>query len=349
MAPTLSKSTIRSIYKAIISVVLALAVTSVLFLATGANPILAYYYLFSGAFGSLNAIIETLVRMTPILLVSLGLAISFKCKVWNIGAEGQLYMGAMLGTIVAVSMGNTFITLPLAIIAAIVGGMAWAAVPALMKTQLGINEVITTFLMNYVAIYFVQWLLSYPFRSSDSLFPESSKLPATAVLPILLPPTRLHLGIRIALVVVLPLVYFLMMKTTFGYKLKAVGENPEAARYGGINVKRTIFMALILSGALAGLAGFFEVAGIQFRMRNSLSPGYGYTGIVVALLGANNPIGVALASLFMAGIFNGSSTMSRAMNQPQGIVDFIQGVLVIFVLGSEYIMRYLEKKGVVKI
>jgi ABC-type uncharacterized transport system permease subunit len=311
--------------------------------------LMAYYYIFYGAFGNVNLIIETLVRTTPIILVSLGLGITFKCRVWNIGAEGQLYMGAMVGTIAAVSLGNTPITLVVAILAAIVGGMAWASVPALMKTRLGINEVITTFLMNYVAIYFVQWLLAFPFRSQDSLFPESSKLPDAAMLSMLFPPTRLHLGILLALLVVFPIVYFVMTKTTFGYKVKAVGENPDAARYGGINVKKIMFLALILSGALAGIAGFFEVSGIQYRMRASLSPGYGYTGIVVALLGANNPIGIALSSVFMAAIFNGSTTMIRAMGQPQGIVDFIQGVLVIFVLGSEYIMRYLEKKGIVKI
>ncbi|MDD1776142.1 MAG: ABC transporter permease [Candidatus Methanomethylicus sp.] len=347
--PSLQKSTIRSIYKSLISVALALGVTSILFLATGANPILAYYYIFYGAFGNLNAIVETLVRMTPILIVSLGLAIAFKCKVWNIGAEGQLYMGAMFGTIAAVSLGNTPFTLIISIFAGLFGGIVWAFIPAIMKTKLGINEVITTFLMNYVAVYFVQWLLSYPFRSTDSLFPESSKLPDAAILPTLLQPTRLHLGILIAVFIVLPLVYLLMTKTTFGYKLKAVGENPEASKYGGINVSRTILLALVLSGALAGLAGFMEVSAIQFRMRNSLSPGYGYTGIVVALLGVNNPIGVAVSSLFIAAIFNGSSTMSRAMNQPQGIVDFMQGILIIFVLASEYIMRFLEKKGVVKI
>lgn len=346
---SLSKSTIRSIYKAIISIILSLAVTSVLFLITGANPILAYYYIFYGAFGNINNIIETLVRTTPILLVSLGLAISFKCKVWNIGAEGQLYMGAMVGTIAGIALGNTPFTIIIATIVGIAGGMAWAAIPALMKIHLGINEVITTFLMNYVATFFVQWLLSFPFRSTDSLFPESSMLPASAILPVLIPSTRFNLGILIALFAVFPLVYFVMTRTTFGYKLKAVGENPDASKYGGINVKRTIFFALVISGALAGLAGFFEVSGIQFRMRNSLSPGYGYTGIVVALLGANNPIGVLLSSVFLAAIFNGSTTMSLLLNQPQGIVNFIQGVLVIFVLGSEYIMRYLEKKGIMKI
>lgn len=349
MKLALSKSTIRSIYKAAISITLALLVTSVLFLITGANPFLAYYWILYGAFGNVNLFIETLVRMTPILLVSLGLAVVFKAKVWNIGAEGQLYMGAMMGTIAAVSIGNTPFTLIIGILAAILGGMAWASIPALMKTKLGINEVITTFLMNYVAIYLIQWLIAFPFRSSDSLFPESARLPSAALLPYLMPPSRLHLGVIITLFVVFPIVYLLMNRTTFGYKLKAVGENPEAARYGGINVKKTIFLALIFSGALAGIAGFFEVSGLQFRMRSSLSPGYGYTGIVVALLGNNNPIGVLLSSIFLAAIFNGASTMSRVMNQPQGIVDFIQGVLIIFVLGSEYIMRFLEKKGVVKI
>ncbi len=346
---SISKSTKRSIYKAAISIGLALIATSILFLATGANPLLAYYYILYGAFGNVNLFIETLVRTTPILLVSLGLAVVFKAKVWNIGAEGQLYMGAMMGTIAAISIGNTPVALIVGILAAILGGMAWASIPALMKTKLGINEVITTFLMNYVAIYLVQWLLAFPFRGGDSLFPESSRLPAAAILPYLWPPTRLHLGVLLALLVALPIIYFLMNRTTFGYKLKAVGENPEAARYGGINVKKTIFLALIVSGAMAGIAGFFEVSGLQFRMRSSLSPGYGYTGIVVALLGANNPIGVVLSSIFLAAIYNGASTMSRVMNQPQGIVDFMQGVLIIFVLGSEYIIRYLEKKGVVRI
>lgn len=344
----ISRTTKRSILKAVISIGLALLATSVLFLVTGANPLLAYYYIIYGAFGNVNLLIETLVRTTPILLVSLGLAVVFKAKVWNIGAEGQLYMGAMMGTIAAISMGNTPIALVVGILAAILGGAAWASIPALMKTRLGINEVITTFLMNYAAIYLVQWLLAFPFRSGDSLFPESSRLPAGALLPYLWPPTRLHLGVLIALLVVVPIVYVLMNRTTFGYKLKAVGENPEAARYGGINVKKTIFLALIFSGALAGIAGFFEVSGLQFRMRSSLSPGYGYTGIVVALLGANNPIGVVLSSVFLAAIYNGASTMSRAMGQPQGVVAFMQGILIIFVLSSEYIMRYLEKKGVVK-
>jgi len=345
----ISKSTYRSILKSLISVALALVVTSVLFILTGANPVLAYYYMFVGAFGNFSLTVETLVRMTPILLVSLGLAVSFKCKVWNIGAEGQLYMGAMVGTIAAVSLGNTPVTLLISIALCILAGMAWAGIPALMKTHLGINEVITTFLMNYVAIYFVQWLIAFPFRSPDTLFPESAQLPAAAILPILVPSTRLHLGVLIAIFLAIPLVYLLMMRSTFGYKLKAVGENPEAAKYGGINIKRTMLMALVISGALAGLAGFFEVSGIQFRMRGSLSPGYGYTGIVVALLGQNNPIGVAISSIFIAAIYNGAFEVSRVLNQPQGIVDFIQGVLIIFVLSSESIMRFLEKKGVIKL
>jgi simple sugar transport system permease protein len=217
-----------------------------------------------------------------------------------------------------------------------------------MKTRLGINEVITTFLMNFVAIDLVTWFISYPFRSPTADFPQSATIPASSILPILIPHTRFHLGIAIALIAVLPLVYFLMAKTTFGYKLRVVGENPEAAKYGGINVKRTIFLALIISGALAGVAGLFEVEGVQFSVMTSLSPGYGYTGIVVALLGQNSPIGILLSSFFLAGIYNGSVNVSIQLGQPSGIVSFIQGVLVIFVLGSEYIMRFLERRGIFK-
>jgi simple sugar transport system permease protein len=339
-----SRSTLRSIYKAAISIILTLVVISILFIATGFNPLSAYYYMFYGAFGNTNFLIESLVRMSPILLVSLGLGIAFKCKVWNIGAEGQLYIGAFVGAETAISLGNTPFTLPASIIMGILGGMGWAAIPALMKTRLGINEVITTFLMNFVAIGLVTWLISVPFHSPTAHWPQSASIPAAAVLPILIPSTRLHLGILISLIVVLPLIYFLMTKTTFGYKLKVVGENPEAAKYGGINVNRTIFLALIISGGLAGLAGLFEVEGIQFSVLSSLSPGYGYTGIAVALLGQNNPIGIALSSFFLAGIYNGSTNVSIQLGVPDGIVLLVQGTLIIFVLGSEHIMRFLERR-----
>jgi len=344
----LPRGTLRSIYKAIISILLALAVTSVLFIISGVNPLLAFFYMFYGAIGNVNFLIETLVRMSPILLVSLGLGIAFKCKVWNIGAEGQLYIGAFVGAETAIALGNTPWALPAAVAMGILGGMGWAAIPALMKIRLGINEVITTFLMNFVAIGLVTWLISYPFQSPTADFPQSANVPAASMLPVLLTNTRLHLGIIIALVVVFPLVYFLVQKTTFGYKLRVVGENPDAARYGGINVKRTIFLALVLSGGLAGLAGLFEVLGVQFSVMSSLSPGYGYTGIVVALLGQTNPIGILLSSFLLAAIYNGSVNLSIQLGQPTGIVLFIEGVLVIFVLGSEHIMRFLERKGVFK-
>ncbi len=344
----LPRGTLRSIYKAIISILLALVVTSGLFIISGVNPFVAYFYMFYGSLGNTNFLIETLVRTSPILLVSLGLGIAFKCKVWNIGAEGQLYIGAFLGAETAISLGNTPLALPAAVVMGILGGMAWAAIPALMKTRLGINEVITTFLMNFVAIDLVTWLISYPFQSPTAAFPQSANVPAAAILPVLVPGTRLHLGIIIALVIVFPLVYFLVQKTTLGYKLRVVGENPEAARYGGINVKRTILLALMLSGGLAGLAGLFEVLGIQFSVMSSLSPGYGYTGIVVALLGQTNPIGITLASFLLAAIYNGSVSLSIQLGLPTGIVYFVEGVLVIFVLGSEYIMRFLERKGVFK-
>ncbi|MDH7556268.1 MAG: hypothetical protein QHG94_04970, partial [Candidatus Methanosuratincola sp.] len=165
---TISRGTKRSIVKALLSVVLTLAVTSAVFLINNVNPALAFIYMFQGAFGDINLLSETLIRMTPILIVSLGLAVSFKCKIWNIGAEGQLYMGAMLGTIVAIGIGGGPLSLLAALVVGAAGGLLWAAGPALMKVKLGINEVITTFLMNFVGIYLVQWMISYPFRSPDT-------------------------------------------------------------------------------------------------------------------------------------------------------------------------------------
>jgi simple sugar transport system permease protein len=345
---TISRGTKRSIVKALLSVVLTLAVTSAVFLINNVNPALAFIYMFQGAFGDINLLSETLIRMTPILIVSLGLAVSFKCKIWNIGAEGQLYMGAMLGTIVAIGIGGGPLSLLAALVVGAAGGLLWAAGPALMKVKLGINEVITTFLMNFVGIYLVQWMISYPFRSPDTYFPESAAIPSSSALAVILPGTRLHLGVALALALV-PVVYFLLERTTFGYKVKVVGENPEAARYGGMEIGKLIFVSLIFSGLLAGLAGITEVMGIQFRVRGSLSPGYGYTGIVVALLGNNNPLGVALASLFLAAVMNGSSTLAWTMNIPMGIVDLMQGLLFIFVLASEPLVRFLERRGVLKL
>ncbi|MBC7120818.1 MAG: ABC transporter permease [Candidatus Methanosuratus sp.] len=344
----ISRGTKRSIVRALLSVALTLVATSIIFLINNVNPFLAFIYMFQGAFGDINLLSETLIRMTPILIVSLGLAVSFKCKIWNIGAEGQLYIGAMLGTIVAIGIGGGPLALLAALVVGALGGLLWAAGPALMKVKLGINEVITTFLMNFVGIYLVQWMISYPFRSPDTLFPESAAIPSTSALAVILPRTRLHLGVVLALALV-PVVYFLLERTTFGYKVKVVGESPEAARYGGIEVGRMIFVSLIFSGLLAGLAGITEVMGIQHRVRGSLSPGYGYTGIVVALLGQNNPLGVALASLFLAAIMNGSSTLAWTMNIPMGIVDLMQGLLFVFVLASEPLMRFLERRGVLKL
>ncbi|MDI9644658.1 MAG: ABC transporter permease [Candidatus Verstraetearchaeota archaeon] len=327
---------------------LTFAVTSVILLMSNVNPVLAFIYMFQGAFGDINLLSETLVRTSPIMVVSLGLAVSFKCKVWNIGAEGQLYIGAMLGTIVAIGIGGGLLSLLCALFVGAMGGLCWAAVPALMKVKLGINEVITTFLMNFVGIYLVQWMISYPFRSPDTYFPESAAVPASSALMIILPGTRLHLGVALALALV-PIIYFLMERTTFGYKVNVVGENPEVARYGGIKVGKIVFASLIFSGVLAGLAGITEVMGIQYRVRGSLSPGYGYTGIVVALLGNNNPLGVALSSIFLAAIMNGSSTLAWAMNIPMGIVDLMQGLLFIFVLASEPFIRFLEGRGVLRL
>ncbi|NHV46049.1 MAG: ABC transporter permease [Candidatus Verstraetearchaeota archaeon] len=345
----MSSLKLLGLYRALFAIILTFLITSIFFIMSNTNPILAYYYIFIGAFGNINLIIETFVRATPILIISLGLAISFRCKVWNIGAEGQLYMGAMLGTITAIVLGESYFTFPIAFIMSLIGGALWASIPAFMKSKLGINEVITTFLMNFISINFIQWLLAFPFKSPETLFPESDRIPNSSILPILIPYTRMHLGIIIAFLLILPLIHFIITKTTFGFKLKAIGENPEAARYAGIDVEKILFLALVISGALAGMAGFIEVAGIQFRMRPTISPGYGYTGIVIALLGQNNPIGIALASIFIAAIINGSSTMSRMLNQPQGIVDFIQGLLIIFVLASDYILKYMSRRGLIKL
>ena len=341
--PWLKEDLLTNILTAVLAVILATVVSGILILTTGVNPLLAYVYLLIGAFGSVFNISETLVKFTPLLITALGIAVAFKSRCFNMGAEGQLYIGAVAATWIAVAYPATpgIILFPTFFIFGILGGGLWAAFPAVIKAKLGVNEIISTLMMNYVAIWLMNYLLSGPL-SNPSIPGElqSEVIPSSVQLPILLVGTRLHAGILIGLVS-LVFVYILLSKTSIGYAIRAAGVNPKAARYGGINVSKSIIISMVVSGGLAGLAGAVEIAGIHHSLINAFdaAPGYGFTAIAVALLGGLQPLGIFLSSLFMGGLPVGVDSMSRSTGIPIFLSYVMEALVVLFLLAAEYFRR----------
>ena len=325
----------------LMSILLTFLLTSGFVLAYGANPLEAAYYFLLDPLSNPVRLIEVLVKTTPLLLTGMAVAFAFSGGYWNIGVEGQLYMGATAATAIGLQMHNTpaWLALPLVIVGGILGGMAWATLPALMKVWLKIDEVVTTLLLNYVAIFLVSAILNGPWRDPISQWPQSPEIAAAAILPRLIPRSRLHLGFILALLVVLG-VWFVLSRTSFGLKMKAVGFNIEAARFSGINVERTLLVVALISGGIAGLAGASEVAGIHFHLIDAISPGYGYTGIIIATLGSLNPIGVSIAAVFIGLIDTGAQTVSRALGVPIYLGDVLQATLLLVTLGMLLLQSY---------
>ncbi len=336
------------VMSSLIAVLLALLVSALVILLAGANPVEAYYYLGYGSFGNFVTLVETLVRSTPILLVSLGLSICFTAKVWNIGAEGQLYIGGLAAAIVGLACRNLpgCVAIPIVLSSSGAAGLLWAFIPAILKAKYEINEIFTTVIMNYIGLYFVSYMLHGPLKDPISQFPESPTLPLHIWLPKLIHGTRFHLGILIALLIFVPLTYYLREKTIFGFELKLYGANPKTAVYSGVKPEKVVLLSLLISGLLAGLAGGIEVTAIQHKMRLEISPGYGFTGIAVALLGQLNAIGVLAASIFMGAIINGSYTMHRMAKIPVGMAYFIQGLLIVFVVAGNILYERMARETI---
>lgn len=322
------------------AVIVALLLSSGLILAVGAKPTIAFQSLITGAFGNANSIAETLLKATPLLLAALGMCAAFQCRIWNIGAEGQLYIGALATAIVGiyVPFSSQLIAIPTLILVSFLAGGCWAAIPAWLKNRFGVSEIITTIMMNYIAISLISYAIHYPLRDPQGYLPQSSQLPDVATLPILLTKTRLHLGIVIGVAGAI-LLYVIFKKTTFGYQMRVVGHNPLAAKYGGMNVGRVILLAMIMSGGFAGIAGMGEISGVHHRLLENISPDYGYTAIVIALLSYLHPLVVIFVSILFAGLIVGADSMQRVAGLPAALAFVVQGLVVLFVLGSEYFVR----------
>jgi simple sugar transport system permease protein len=317
------------------AVLVALLCGSILFLIAGADPIEAYIALFGEAFFDFFGFGATLVKFSPILLAGLAVALPLKAGLFNVGAEGQIYVGALFCAIAALFLPflHPAIHLPLCILAGALGGALWALIAGWLKAYRGINEVIVTLLLNYVGINLVSYAAGGPLMEEGAPYPYSAEVPEGLHLPYILPPTDAHAGALagVALALVLAL---LMRYTSFGFAMTTVGNNAQAARYAGISVERQILYAMGLGGALAGLAGAFEILGVKYRLFHMFSAGYGFDGIVVAFIASANLALVPIAALFLAGLRAGAQLMQRAVGVDSTIVDAIQGLVVMFVAAS---------------
>ncbi len=318
--------------------VVAVASLALLWLAlrlAGFDASLALGALWRGSFGNWYALTSsTLVRATPLVLTGLAVAVAFRAGVWNIGADGQLLIGAAVAAAVGLALGSApaWVLLPLALLAGFVGGGCWAGIAAFLRTKFGVLEVISTIMLNFVALDLVGYLVRGPLQEPSHAYPQSNPIPADMHLPILIPGTRLHWGF-VAGVAAAFLLWWGMRSTAAGFRVRAIGANADAARVAGrINVSRTTTNVLLLSGALSGLAGAIEVSGVTFALYENISPGYGYTAIAVALLAGLSPLGVLGTGILFGGLEAGALSMQREASVPSVVVTAVEATLVLLLL-----------------
>ena len=327
----------------IIAILAALVVAGIFFWIYGVSPVHAYQLILKGALGSRLGLAETVRRAIPLLLIGVGLTIAFRALFWNIGAEGQLLMGAIAAAGVALfAPVPEVLRLPMMFLAGCAGGAFWAFIPALLKVRLGINDVISTLMLNYVAGFIVQWLIHGPWKGPTARgFAYTDKFPPSAVLP-RIPGTSIHWPTLIIGVVAAVVAYLWVSRTRQGFEIRVVGENPHAARYAGISQGKIILAVMIVSGGLAGLAGVGEVAGVQRMLLDpaKLSLGYGYTAIIVAWLARRNPLAVIITSLLFGVIMAGGDVIKISLGLPFQLVNIFNGLILFFLIGSEIFMQY---------
>lgn len=332
----------RTIGLPVAAMICTVIITSLLAMLAGANPFSVLGLIAKGAFGSKFATLETLNRATPLIFTGLAVAVAFRAKLWNIGAEAQLYVGAVVTVVLgtgALPWTSTFL-IPTIALAAMVGGALVLLVPTFLKTRFGVDEVVTTLLLNFVVILWVSMLLEGALKDPLAMgWPKSQKMIAEARLPRIVEGLRLHWGFGLGLISAV-VIWLIQARTTLGYEMRAVGLNKEAARFAGIPVNRVLIKTAALSGGLAALAGYSEVAGLKGSLTLDLSPGFGYTGIIVAMLALLNPLGVVVAALFVAGIFVGADSMSRAAGVPTYLADIMLATALLMMVLAIMLTRF---------
>lgn len=332
----------ESILIAIGAVVVTALAGAALLLAGGYDPLAAAGAMLRGAFGSWGAFTSiTLVRSVPLILAGLAVALAFQAGVWNIGAEGQLYAGAIAAVWVGLVGGALpgVVLVPLVLLAALGAGCLWAVVPTVMRVRLGVGEVITTILMNFVGIYLAAYMVHGPLQEARGVFPQTDAIAEAARLPKLLPGSRLHLGFAIAVVLAVTLA-MVLSRSRVGFQIRAVGASEAAARVSGqIDTRRVLVGTFLLSGAIAGLAGGVEVSGLTYALYENLSPGWGYTAIAVALLAGLNPLGVLVTGVLFGALQAGAGAMQRDAGIPAAWVGVVEALVILAVLGLDRVRR----------
>ena len=354
LQPKFRLSAIFDALMPVFATIAALLVGAIFLLLLGANPITAYSALLEGAFGSFNAFAETLVKSIPLLLIGLGTCIAYRGSVTNIGGEGQMIVGALLSTWIGLSFTNLpgWLMIIIAMLAGSLGGAIWGGLPGLLKAYFNVNEILSTVMMNAIAVQIMNYMLRGPLidpvqAEAASQIPQTARLEVAYRLP-RLAPTRLHIGLLIAILLAVA-VYILLWRTTLGYRIRAVGQNQAASKYGGIDVKKHIVLALLLSGAFAGLAGMMQVYGVNYRMiTDGSSTGFtgnaGFNGIVAALFGQLHPIITIPASILFGGLLVGANAMQRVVQVPSALITGLNGLVVVFVVSSEYFRKRNQRK-----
>lgn len=333
-----------------LAILASLIIGAFIMMANGRNPIVGYTALIKGAFGSKYNIATTLAKTVPLILTGLATSISFRSGISNIGGEGQLYLGAFGAAFVGITCVNLpgIVGIPLALVfSAIVGGL-YALLPAILKVRYNIDEVIVTIMLNTVAVLLTGYLVNYPFASdvgklgATEIIAEGYQLSKLVRLSTLNTSIFYVIGITIVM-------YYLLERTSIGYEIKMIGQNSNFSRYGGINVKRRMIFAMIVSGALCGIAGAFEVLGVHYRFLQNISPGYAWDGMLIALIVKNNPIGVVLMSIFFGALKTGSISMENATGIPSELVSVIQSIIILFIAGEagfkDKMKNYFAGKG----
>ncbi len=344
------KSAIDAMLIPFLAILTAVILGGIIIALVRGNPFLAYYGLIQGSFGSTRALSETAVWATPYIFAGLAVALAFKGGLFNIGAEGQLALGATFSALIGYALPGwlgfdipAIIHLPLAVIVGMAMGAFWAAIPGFLKAYTGGHEVINTIMMNYIALNTISFLLNGPMKDRDpnNVIARTPLIADSARMPTIFEGLRIHWGFILALLVAY-LVWWMLNKTTLGFEIRTVGANPDAAKYAGINVKRTIILTMALSGMLAGLAGTIEVTGLNYRHELGFSIGYGFDAIAIALLGKSHPLGVVLASILFAAMRNGATRMQFLTQMPVDLISMLQALILLFV-AADAIIRYIYR------
>ncbi len=327
------------------SFIIALFLGSIILLIAGVNPLVAYHAMIIRPVSNIYGLSEAVVRAIPLMMVGIGISIAFRSKMINIGGEGQIQLGAIAAGAAALALPGLpkVILIPVVILAGFTAGGIWGGIAGWMKAKLSVNEVLSTVMLNYIAFQIYLYLIRGPLIDPSELawgtgVPQTARMPDSSIFQRLIQGQRIHSGIFIAIIIAF-LVYFLLWRTTFGFRLRAVGEEPKAANYAGVKVDKYLVLAMILSGGLAGIAGSIEVIGVHHRVLEGLSANYGFSGIVVALFGRLHPLGVIPASFFFGLLLIGAEMMQRAVDIPSALVISIQGLVILAVVSSNLILE----------